>query len=400
MSAELMPVRSPQHGIASGGATAANDPNEWLHAVLGKIYEAPGAHEPWRAVLELIKCQLDATHAIFMLQAPSTATCGVFVNAGLDDKAARLSYERQYFAVDPFVGLSDGDVVTADDLLGSRWLLSRIYRDYLQPLDIRHMMGADIRTADGAHCSLRLTRSHAGRGFDEADKALVRSLVPHVRRSIGLWSRIETLHCDREVYAGTVERLALGCIALAESGEVLHINAEARRILALGDGLMMRRGVLEIPAAAEQAELRRLIQEAHQPMRNASNRIAAKLAGGMAVSRSAGRPAIAVMVRPAPQALSIRLPRRPHVVLYLRDPLAEMAPPNEQLIRRVFGLTRAEARLAMRLTEGLSLDDAAEKLGMRLNTARTHLRSIFSKTGVSRQGLLVRLILRSLMALS
>lgn len=399
MSAELMTVRSPRQGIVGVGTATATDPTQWLHAVLGRIYEAPGSAHPWKAVLDLIKTRLEASHAIFMLQAPSTATCGVFINAGLEDKAARTSYERQYFAVDPFVGLSDGDVVTADDLLGSRWLLSRIYRDYLQPLDIRHMMGADIRTVDGAHCSLRLTRSHAGRSFDETDKALVRSLVPHIRRSIGLWSRIETLHCDREVYAGTVERLALGFIALAESGNVLHVNAEARRILDQGDGLTMRRGMLEILIAAEQAELRRLIQEAHQPTRTASSRSTAKLAGGMAISRPAGRPAIAVMVRPAPQALSIRLPRRPHVVLYLRDPLAEMAQPNEQLIRRVFGLTRAEARLAMRLTEGLSLDDAAEKLGMRLNTARTHLRSIFSKTGVSRQGLLVRLILRSLMAL-
>ena len=52
------------------------------------------------------------------------------------------------------------------------------------------------------------------------------------------------------------------------------------------------------------------------------------------------------------------------------------------------------------LADGLSLDEASEALGMSRNTARTHLRSIFSKTGVSRQTLLVRLILKSVAQLA
>ena len=43
-----------------------------------------------------------------------------------------------------------------------------------------------------------------------------------------------------------------------------------------------------------------------------------------------------------------------------------------------------------------ALDEAALKLSIRRNTARTHLRSIFCKTGVTRQTLLVKLLLNSL----
>ena len=44
-------------------------------------------------------------------------------------------------------------------------------------------------------------------------------------------------------------------------------------------------------------------------------------------------------------------------------------------------------------------DEAAEKMDVRRNTARTHLRSIFCKTGVTRQTMLVRLLLNSVITL-
>src|SRR5690606_33122681 len=54
------------------------------------------------------------------------------------------------------------------------------------------------------------------------------------------------------------------------------------------------------------------------------------------------------------------------------------------------GLTPAEARLAARLRFGLSLKEAAEELGISVNTARNQLKSVFEKLGVNRQADLVR----------
>lgn len=70
------------------------------------------------------------------------------------------------------------------------------------------------------------------------------------------------------------------------------------------------------------------------------------------------------------------------------------------MAKQLFNLTPAETALAMELTNGLSLEEAAEALNIRRNTARAHLRSIFSKTGVRRQTELVRIMLNSVAALS
>lgn len=68
-------------------------------------------------------------------------------------------------------------------------------------------------------------------------------------------------------------------------------------------------------------------------------------------------------------------------------------------MRKLFDLTPAETSLAILLTNGLTLEEAAEELGISKNTARAHLRSIFSKTGVTRQATLVRILLGSVVPL-
>ncbi len=68
-------------------------------------------------------------------------------------------------------------------------------------------------------------------------------------------------------------------------------------------------------------------------------------------------------------------------------------------VRQSFGLTSAETRLAARLKAGRTLKEAAEDLGVSLNTVRNQLRAVFDKMGLSRQSELVQ-ALAQLSALS
>jgi DNA-binding CsgD family transcriptional regulator len=63
------------------------------------------------------------------------------------------------------------------------------------------------------------------------------------------------------------------------------------------------------------------------------------------------------------------------------------------LLQCRFGLTPAEARLALHLVAGETLRSAAVKLSISYETARTCLKHIFRKTGTCRQAELVIVIL-------
>jgi len=64
----------------------------------------------------------------------------------------------------------------------------------------------------------------------------------------------------------------------------------------------------------------------------------------------------------------------------------------ELSLRGAFRLTQAEARLASHLANGDCLDTVCDRLGIAKETGRNQLKSVFAKTGTSRQAELVLLI--------
>ena len=107
---------------------------------------------------------------------------------------------------------------------------------------------------------------------------------------------------------------------------------------------------------------------------------------GMALGRDS-------MLRPLSVLVS-RPDEGERVLLFVTDPemRPEVAP---DLVRRLFGLTESESRLASAIASGDSIDGAAESMGVTVSTARTYLKQVFAKTGTSRQGDLVRMVLTS-----
>ena len=79
-------------------------------------------------------------------------------------------------------------------------------------------------------------------------------------------------------------------------------------------------------------------------------------------------------------------------VLVIVHDTAQRRGADLDMLAALFGLTDAEARLASALSAGHSLESAAAMLGIRQATARTELKSVFRKAGVSRQQDLVRLL--------
>jgi DNA-binding CsgD family transcriptional regulator len=111
--------------------------------------------------------------------------------------------------------------------------------------------------------------------------------------------------------------------------------------------------------------------------------------GALRLSRPSHKRPYVAMVSP----LAPRWAREPAALVLVSDPDEAPMVPREVLIQ-LFGLTPAEARLALALGAGESLEDAAETFGVGLTTVRTQLRQVFAKTDTNRQADLVRLLAR------
>lgn len=368
-----------------------------MDRLLASIYDGITEAMPWHSALEHMRELMQAAHVTLMLRPPSPESRGVMVNSGDVDEQATESYETHFFAVDPFVSLPEGEVNSAEELLGSeRWQESVMYKEYLQPLSIRHLLGADIYTEEGIECRLRVTRPPDGKKFSQKDKNLVRVILPHLRRAIRLHAKLDYLECERQIFSGAMNRLLLGMISFSQDGSILETNQEADRILAEKDGIKLTPKGLKAENREENKELHRLL---HEAIAGGRADVGPSVVEAMSITRQFDRSKLGLVVRTIPMGQWSESTHRPAATVFLRDSDYNSAQPMQDVVRRIFDLTKMEAALAVLLAKGNTLDEAAEKLNVRRNTARTHLRSIFGKTGVTRQTMLVRMLLKSVISL-
>lgn len=105
----------------------------------------------------------------------------------------------------------------------------------------------------------------------------------------------------------------------------------------------------------------------------------------LALHRAAQLP-LTALITPADSAGDAAAQTR----LHLRDPHDITMDPVA--LQTLFGLTPAEATVAMRLAAGWPPQQIAIQLGVQPNTVAAHLKRVLAKTGTTRQATLVALL--------
>lgn len=213
------------------------------------------------------------------------------------------------------------------------------------------------------------------------------------RLTSGQWQSVgERLAMLRDYIAGleAEQRMvseALDCVPLAvavvdRKGTMRYANRMAEGLLDQKDGLLVLQGRLTASRSVENGQLR-------QHLLDVSTENGSALPWAvMRVERENGT---AWLVRIAPLDRTVRsAPSAPDlIIVMISDPHMPMKPSTSAL-RHLHGLTYAEADIMGRLTVGMRIAEIASELDISVETVRTHLKSIFTKTGTSRQADLVR----------
>ena len=362
--------------------------------ILSALYEGPLSDVPWHDFARLLREAMEAIAVTLFLRPPREGDAGVMINEPGVPKW-ESAYTDSLFSVDPFVDLPLGEVVTVEDLMPLEdYVASRFYTEYMEPAGAHHVMGVDLEISGGPHVRLRVTRGPDDPGFSPQDKAFCQGLVPHFERAVRLYARLAATESERALYQNALGRLDLGTIVLDENSQVLSMNNVAAEICKAADVLEVSNGIIQAVEPEAREELSSLIARALAARRAPTPR----LAEAARMERRSGEGYLGVLVRPVPPEETVDADPRPAAALYLTDS-RDRHRASRKAIRGLFGLTEAEAWLAVMLARGLSLDESAAELGVTRNTARAQLRSVFSKTGVGRQAELVRLILSSVATL-
>ncbi|WP_445157533.1 helix-turn-helix transcriptional regulator [Halomonas sp. E14] len=365
--------------------------------LVSSLYEAAHETEHWRTALDIVKELFAANFVTLILRVPSQDETGLMVAVGrvqgreLGD--ASVSYFPYQHQTTPFSNLSANKVFTVEDVMSEgEWRQSSYRKHWCAPSGVYHLLGADIETPDAGRLRFRITRDESSPGFGTEERALCERIIPHLRRALALHNQLDRTASMSALYCQAVEKLSLGMILVDESGLVIDQNLAARHLIEIEDGLKVVGGRLEAFYPSDNKELRRLIRQAFSQAETETGGVGFPEA--MSLTRPSGEVNLGVVVEPIARTAWADGKGQPAAAVYIRDAVGRSQASSE-VAKKLFGLTPAETQLSLQLANGLSLEEAAEELGIRRNTARAHLRSIFSKTGVRRQTELVRLFLNS-----
>jgi DNA-binding CsgD family transcriptional regulator/PAS domain-containing protein len=388
---------------------STEDIDQAYDTLIGLIYEGALEKKPWQSALPLLREMFDAQVVSLVLRPPAEGDRGVILNSLRPDPETTpdqsesgdpsdwelTAYREQFFSLDPFINLPPDQVISLEDLLpDAELVVSEYYQQYLQPINLFRILGVDTQEPGGMLARLRISRRREEPRFDDKDRQRLARITPHLCRAIQIFATLSRTTSERDIYAGAVDQLAVATIILDEQGRVLNTNAVARAVLEEAGGLTLHGKHLHV----EGRDINRELQAAVKQVIEAQHRGETSLVRALRVPRDGGHADLGLVLRPVSTGEWHEGQSSPCVAVFVSDP-DQRETASQQTLAELFELTPAEANVAILLSRGLSLAEVSDAQNISQHTARAQLKSIFAKTGVSRQAELVRLVLKSVASL-
>lgn len=360
-----------------------------ISRLVGLIYDAAADPECWPAVVESVLDAVGATSGGLHLYDVTTAFHACVIPR-TDPSWTRCFREHWMTCEDLLQRISR---VPARQMWSYETLVPRdelersaFYNEFLRPQGEEVALGVNLLNEGTACGTFNVFRARHRGPFTKRETRVASALTPHLQRAVQLHMRLRQLETGQAGSAAALDCLDRGALLVAADGRVLFANRLADAILAKADGLRLEHGRVAARRSAETAALRRLIA------------FGAGSADGspLPLPRGAGRLPLTALVLPLPLPAKVSwiMPERATAIIFLNDPEQAAPRPTTRQLESLFGLTPAQASLALEVAyaEG-GLRAAAERLGIAYATARAHLAAVFGKTGVRSQAELVRLLL-------
>ncbi|WP_050462214.1 helix-turn-helix transcriptional regulator [Herbaspirillum autotrophicum] len=369
-----------------------NNKQQRFGQLLELIYDSVQDLSRIAPAMELMCTELGAVAGHYVHMDLATREVTASCVSSDDYQSGDLEYKNYYSQVDNRLGwLAAGQVGEwrADHQHFDENFVrkSEIYNDFLFKYGGRHMVVGRIGEHVGQSEAVALLRPLGAPEYAENEYAYLRGLSSHWMRSSVLRRQVQKLERQQAADESITAHLPYGTVWVNAEGRIVAINQQASAILALADGLLVRQDKLRAVHPDDMEKLSRAVQMATAPQ--------GRQGQWFGIRRRKQSVPLLVSVIPAtmPQALD-PLSGGPFALLILQDPRRQTLPQATQL-QLIFRLTPAETRLVEALLDNETIESYALKMNVSRNTVRTHLASLFAKTGTRRQAELLRALLTS-----
>lgn len=351
--------------------------------LIDDIYRAATDPDLWPQVMHDLAASADAAGGVILTRR-SDAWAGWRFSAGMvgvDEYLRSPDVARSEAPTRLLAANRAGFVDAAEVFTAEEWLADPVMTHWGAPNGLHHAAAMAMPMPTDDFVVVHLARRAGQPRFEPDAIARLDSFRPHLARA-GLLAarwRLERLRAATEA----LSLIGLPAVILDLRGRALIANALIEKLTRHVKWLPGDR--VALADAAADALLRRGLADISAPAAVTARSFPAR-----------GRAEVTVLVHLVPMIADARDFFDGGYGLMVVTPVTRSGAPNTALIRGLFDLTAAEANVAGAIAEGLSPEQIAVRHGTTSATVRSHLKSVFAKTGVARQSQLAALLARQI----
>ena len=349
-------------------------------AFIDDIYEAAIVPEKWYAVLDRLAQIADAEGTLLFAAGPGTPRflSSKAIQDTMEEWVASKWYldnprGQRLVPLDEPRFLTDLDALTIEEMDASDF-----YTELLRPRGLGWCVGTAVRAPSGDTLVFSIEKAHDKGPVPRSVTEQLDALRPHLARASILSARLGLDRAKSTI--ATLEAIGLPAAALASTGRVVSAN---EKFLANEARVRVGAGNL-VQFASEPAQA--LLMEAISNVARSQTGFGRSIP----VRATPTEPAFVAHIVPL-RGGGLDVFTGALSIVFITSMVPNTSPPAP-LLQALFDLTPAEARMASQITAGKSIEQISSATGIAQNTIRTHLKSVFQKTGVQRQAELVSLL--------
>jgi DNA-binding CsgD family transcriptional regulator/PAS domain-containing protein len=392
--------------MSSKGSTPGVAELARLSKLIDSIYQ--GATEPdcWNAILPEIAEWVNADKSLLFTPLHPPEKGGFYFNHGIPESVMHL-WATRWHGEDLMANtvvqrglFVEGAVEIGENIVPYEQIRQApIYRELNHPNGIDHFLGGvifDFNSPNGLPTCMNFYRSEREGPFTPEERERLVIVLPHVSRAFAVMAKLREADVRIAANLAAFDRIASGVLLFNAQGAVIFASRAARRILEEEDGLQLR-----------QLHGDSLPGELVAEDRDAQDALSSAILGAVSPDILNVEHFSRAVLVPRPSGLQEYTlnfstlaaqnefgggEEAPRAIAFLADS-AEPVRLDSELLKRTYGLTPAEIRIAETLTEGLTDKEMAERLGLSHHTVKSQLKSIFARTNTNSRSRLMRLLI-------
>jgi DNA-binding CsgD family transcriptional regulator len=362
-----------------------------LSLLIGEIYDAALNPELWSGVLEQVCAYMSGCAAYIYSEDAVNKSANKYYSWGDDPEYSRL-YLEKYVKMNPFSAaaflIEVGEIKRIYDVVPYREVVeTRFYKEWMRPQGQLDNIFATLDKSTTSYAAFSVIRSDRQKFFDQAARQRMILIVPHVRRSVLIGNVIDLHKTETAALTETLAGLAAGVFLVDAKGGIAFTNSAGQILLDDGHILAVAQGRL----TATDPKTNRVLNDVFVASGDGDAAVGLK---GIAVplATAEGERWLA-NVLPLTSGARKRagFAYAATAAVFVRKASLELPSPIE-IVAKVYNLTPSEIRVLLAIVELGGLPTVAAVLGISKDTAKTHLKHVFDKTGTNRQVDLVKLI--------